>query len=240
MDKTFLTDQVQCIRRIYKRCFSFVDLYLTLAFLNVLSPSSTIQFPSTFLFDIPRLNNFRKDFRDLISVQLCLLLYRELSISIQPNTAPPPLSSFSALRLEIWSILSDLPDASKYSTASASLAVQIALRAVQHTSPNTTTPPANLVTFAQNWIESNIVAGNSKLFSVTESRVFEYFVEHLVAAQGTCVPQTPLRGCENEGAIVWATGTETAMWLLGERMHRVAAFHWTVFGDLYLKRSLGE
>jgi len=212
----------------------------TKAFLNVLAPSSTTPFPSTFLFDIPRLNNFRKDFRDLISVQLCLLLYRELSILLQPNTAPPPLSSFSALRLEIWSILSDLPDANKYTIASASLAVQIALRAVQHTSPTTTTPPAHLVTFAQNWIESNIVSGNSKLFSVTETRVFDYFVEHLLGAQGGCVPQTPLRGCECEGGIVWATGTETAMWLLGERMHRVAAFHWTVFGDLYLKSLLEE
>jgi len=208
------------------------------AFVRLLSPSSSsVQIPSTFLFDGPLLANFRKDFRDLISVQLCLLLYRELSMSLHPASKPPPDSSFNALRLEIWSLLCDLPEPTKYSLASPSLAVQIALRAVQHSQPTTTVPPSHFVNIAQRWIDQNVVETTGKMFSLSEKRVQEYFVEHLVSAQGCCIPQTPLRGCECEGRIVWAIGTETAMWLLGERMHRVAAFHWTVFGDLYIKGS---
>ena len=194
-----------------------------------------MEFPSTFLFDVPRLNNFRKDFRDLISVQLCLLLFRELSVSLHPISSPPPESSFNSLRLEIWSILCDLPETTKYTLASPSLAVQIALRATQHANPFATVPASHLVVVAQKWIDLNVGQTDRKMFALAQKRVQDYFVEHLVSAQGNCVAQTPLRGCECEGRIVWAIGTETAMWLLGERMHRVAAFHWTVFGDYYVK-----
>ena len=203
--------------------------------MNLLSPSSSIQFPSTFLFDVPRLTNFRKDFRDLISVQLCLLLYRELAMSLSSTTTPPSESSFNALRLEIWSILCDLPEPTKYTVASPSLAVQIALRALQHSQPAAVVPQTHLVSVAQRWIDLNVAETTGKMFTLAEKRVQEFFVEHLVSAQTSCIAQTPLRSCECEGRIIWATGTESAMWLLGERMHRVAAFHWTVFGDIYVK-----
>lgn len=205
------------------------------AFVELLSPSSSSQLPTTFLFDIPRLTNFRKDFRDLISVQLCLLLFRELAMSLHPMSQPPPAAAFNSLRLEIWAILCDLSESTKYALASPSLAVQIALRATQNANPSALVPAASLVTVAQNWIDMNVVEANGKLFALSEKRCEEYFMDHLLKAQESCVPQTPLRGCECEGRIVWAIGTETAMWLLGERMHRVAAFHWTVFGDMYLK-----
>jgi T-complex protein 11 len=204
---------------------------------SLLSPASSIQIPTTFLFDIPRLNNFRKDFRDLISVQLCLLLYRELAVSLHPASAPPSFASFNSLRLEIWALLSDLPETDKYRQESHSLAVQIALRAAQHDQPSATVPPAHVVALARNWIDVNIAETTSKIFTLAEKRVIDFFVEHIVAAQGPCLPQTPLRNCECEGRIVWAMGTETAMWLLGERMHRVASFHWTVFGDIYIAGS---
>src|SRR5947207_6653283 len=203
--------------------------------MNLLSPSSSIQFPSTFVFDVPRLNNFRKDFRDLISVQLCLLLYRELAMSLSPTSTPPSDSSFNALRLEIWSILCDLPEPTKYRVASPSLAVQIALRALQHSQPTAVVPPTHLVSVAQRWIDLNVAETTGKMFTLAEKRVQEFFVEHLFSAQTSCIAQTPLRSCECEGRIIWATGTESAMWLLGERMHRVAAFHWTIFGDIYVK-----
>jgi len=205
------------------------------AFVNLLSPSSTLTFPATFLFDLPRLNNFRKDFRDLVSVQLCLLLYRELSTSMHPTSQPPSEAAFNALRLEIWSLLCDLPEATKYSVASPALAVQIALRATQHTHPNAIVPQASLVNVAQRWLDLNIAGTASKMFQLAERRVQDYFVEHLVSAQSCCIAQSPLRLCDCEGRIVWATGTESAMWLLGERMHRVASFHWTVFGDVYMR-----
>ena len=73
------------------------------------------------------------------------------------------------------------------------------------------------------------------MFALAEKRVQEYFVDHLVSAQTCCIAQTQLRSCESEGRVMWAIGTESAMWLLGERMHRVAVFHWTVFGDVYIK-----
>lgn len=205
------------------------------AFVNLLSPSCAISFPATFLFDVPRLNNFKKDYRDLVSVQLCLLLYRELSTSMHPASQPPSETAFNALRLEIWSLLCDLPEATKYSVASPALAVQIALRATQHTHPTTTVPQSSLVNVAQRWLDLNIADTTSKMFQLAERRVQDYFVEHLVAAQSCCIAQSPLRVCECEGRIVWATGTESAMWLLGERMHRVASFHWTVFGDVYMR-----
>ncbi len=206
----------------------------TAAFVDLLSPSSEDIIPATFLFDIPRLNNFRKDFRDLISVQLCLLLYRELSMSLHPTSASPSLSSFNNLRLEIWALLSELPESTKYIDASASLAVQIALRATQHSQPTATVPASHLVIIAERWIHQNIANPESKIFILAQRRVVEYFEHHLVKAQENCGAQTALRGCE-EGKVVWALGTETAMWLLAERMHRVAAFHWTVFGEVYIR-----
>lgn len=202
--------------------------------MNLLSPLSSTQFPATFLFDIPRLNNFRKDFRDLISVQLCLLLYRELSISLHPQNIPPPDAAFNALRLEIWSLLSDLPEVTKYALASPSLAVQIALRATQHATPSAVVPPSHLVNIAQGWLDLNVAMTDGKLFMIAEKRVQEWMVQHLTTSQTVCIPQTMLRACECEGSVVWAVGTETAMWLLAERMHRVAAFHWLVFGDVYV------
>ena len=207
------------------------------AILDLLSPLSSTEMPATFLFDIPRLNNFRKDFRDLISVQLCLLLYRELALSLHPKRLPPPEAAFNALRLEIWAIIADLPDTSKYANAASSLAAQIALRASQHCNPSVNLPAAHLVNAAERWIHANVEDTKSKVFRIAEKRVQDYFINHFVTAQASCIPQTPLRGCENEGTNVWAIGTETAMWLLAERMHRVAAFHWVVFGDVYLRES---
>ena len=205
------------------------------AFLDLLSPLTTNEFPATFHFDIPRLTNFRKDFRDLISVQLCLLLYRELAMSLHPNRLPPSESAFNALRLEIWIIISDLPDISKYAVAAPSLAVQIALRATQHSTSTAKTPSSALVSTAQRWIETNVEETSSKIFMLAEKRVQEYFLRHFINAQASCAPQAALRACESEGRNVWAVGTETAMWLLAERMHRVAAFHWTVFGEVYIR-----
>jgi len=206
----------------------------TSAFIELLSPSSADRIPATFLFDIPRLNNFRRDFRDLISVQLCLLLYRELSMSMHPSSTSPSLHSFNNLRLEIWALLSELPESTKYAEASASLAVQIALRATQHSQPTATVPASHLVTIAERWIRQNIANAESKIFTLAQRRVVEYFEHHLTKAQEYCGAQTALRGCD-EGKVVWALGTETAMWLLAERMHRVAAFHWTVFGEVYVR-----
>jgi T-complex protein 11 len=157
-------------------------------------------------------------------------------MSLHPSSIPPPDTSFNALRLEIWALLSDLPESTKYALASPPLAVQIALRATQHSRPTAVVPPAHLVTVAQRWIDMNVAETNGKMFTLAENRVQNFFVQHLVSAQMACIPQTALRGCECEGRIVWAIGTETAMWLLGERMHRVAAFHWTVFGDAYIAR----
>jgi len=207
----------------------------TSAFIELLSPSSADRIPATFLFDIPRLNNFRRDFRDLISVQLCLLLYRELSMSMHPASTSPSLHSFNNLRLEIWALLSELPESTKYAEASASLAVQIALRATQHSQPTATVPASHLVSIAERWIRQNIANAESKIFTLAQRRVVEYFEHHLTKAQDHCGAQTALRGCD-EGKVVWALGTETAMWLLAERMHRVAAFHWTVFGEVYVRR----
>ena len=68
-----------------------------------------------------------------------------------------------------------------------------------------------------------------------EKRVQEYLTDHLVSAQTCCIAQTQLRDCESEGSVTWAIGTESAMWLLGERIHRVDTFHWTIFGDVYIK-----
>lgn len=156
-------------------------------------------------------------------------------MSLHPTSAPPSESSFNALRLEIWSLLCDLPEITKYTLASPSLAVQIALRATQHSQPAADVPPAHLVTVARRWLDLNVAETGGKMFTLAEKRVQEYFMEHLVSAQTCCIAQTSLRNCECEGRIVWALGTESAMWLLGERMHRVAAFHWTVFGDVYIK-----
>jgi T-complex protein 11 len=212
--------------------FSF-NSTLIIAFVNLLIPSAEISLPSTFLFDFARLNNFKKDFRDLISMQLCLLLYRELSVSLHSQNTPPTNSSFNALRLEIWSLLCEHNDLTKYTLTSESLAIQIALRASQHANPNTSLPPSHLVKLAQSWIDLNVSNPTSKIFTLAEVRVTKYLVDHIISSNGTS-PQTALRGCECEGKIVWATGTETAMWLLAERMHRVAAFHWAVFGDIYI------
>ena len=156
-------------------------------------------------------------------------------MSLSPTSTPPSDSSFNALRLEIWSLLCDLPEATKYTVASPSLAVQIALRALQHSQPTAVVPPTHLVTVARRWIDLNVAETTGKMFTLAEKRAQEFFVEHLVSAQSSCIAQTPLRSCECEGRIVWAIGTESAMWLLGERIHRVAAFHWTVFGDIYTK-----
>ena len=204
------------------------------AFVELLSPSSDDVTPATFLFDIPSLTNFRKDFRDLISVQLCLLLYRELSMSLHPTSASPSLSSFNNLRLETWALLSELLESTKYTDASISLAVQIALRATQHSQPAATVPASHLVVIAERWIHQNIANAESKIFLLAQRRVVDYFEHHLVKAQENCGAQSALPGCD-EGKVVWALGTETAMWLLAERMHRVAAFHWTVFGEVYLR-----
>lgn len=208
---------------------------LMIAFVNLISPSSFIQFPETFRFDILRLTGSRKDFKDLISIQLCLLLYRELTISLSTASAPPSDSSFTTLRLKIWSLLCDLPDDTKFSDTSLCLANEIALHAVQHRQPTAVVPPSHLVNLSQRWIEINVADTASKLFSLGEKRVQDFIVEHLVSAETCCLAQTPLRDCPCEGKIVWAIGTEAAMWLLGERIHRVARFHWAVFGDIYCK-----
>jgi hypothetical protein len=98
-------------------------------------------------------------------------------------------------------------------------------------------PASHLVNIAQGWIDLNVAKTDGKVFSLAEKRVQEWMVQHLTNAQTTCVPQTVLRVCECEGSVVWAVGTETAMWLLAERMHRVAAFHWLVFGDVYVTKG---
>ena len=213
----------------------FSEFYLILAFVSLLSPSCSIQFPSTFLFDFRRLNNFRKDFRDLVSVQLCLLLYRELAMSLHLRSTPPSSISVNAVRREILSILCDLPESTKYTLASPTLALQIALRATQHGQPTAVVPVARLVNVAQGWIDLNVVDAGGKLFSLAEKRVREYHIHHLISAQTCCIAQTQPRNCESKGRVMWAIGTESAMWMLGERMHRVATFHWTVFGDVYIK-----
>ncbi|ODQ52933.1 T-complex 11, partial [Saitoella complicata NRRL Y-17804] len=184
------------------------------------------KFPQTLAFDYERVWKLREDLRDVVSVTLCLLLFRQL-VGAQ-NASKITEEVVASLKHELWVILAVGPSEGRWARTASAVALQIAKRAVEFREGKTEAHPSTSeVTVAENWIKKNVLYESNKpsdIYKMVERRILDStFVT--VAAQ---IKSAYTTGTKTKDAV-------TELVCFAERITKIAGFHWGVHGAWYVE-----
>ena len=190
-----------------------------------------IEFPFTLAFDHTRLVLLRADVRQLVCVQLCVVLYkqlvlncRDLSVNIQEKLKPEKIKK---VQEEIIAIVSDSSGNMKWTRNVHPVALQI----VKNVLVNVASEEAKglspqMIDFASNWLIKQIQP-TSQVYKLMEERVFKDLVNEIVdvlRSNNTPVISSALNA-KSKGV--------SKMSNIAYRVATLVNFHWSVFGDYY-------
>ncbi|CAG90483.2 DEHA2G10604p [Debaryomyces hansenii CBS767] len=184
------------------------------------------EFPSTLAFDHTRLVLLRADVRQLVCVQLCIVLYKQLLINY-PQASSYRSESFKPANInkiqeELLAIVRDDNGNVKWTRNIQSIALQLVKNAV--TDPLTGKSdelPQAMVTFANGWLIKQIQPV-SEVYGLMEEKIFkDLFVEVINSSKASAA----------SSAI--ATKNVSEMSSIANRIYALVKFHWSVFGNYY-------
>lgn len=158
----------------------------------------TTEFPSTLCFDHSRLILFRADVRQLVCLQICLYLYKQL-VSIYNPKMKFALHGKSALldtKSEILALITDDNGNVKWTRNIPSIAVQLAKRATASASSSLASssltnhsssapPPEAVVTFAHSWLLKQ-TQPKSDVYKLMEERTFAQLRSLIISVLESC------------------------------------------------------
>lgn len=186
--------------------------------------------PSTFIFDQGRLVALRKDIRELVFLNIAVLLYKQLSRGRDSTCITEVMS-------ELWSLLpSDrtrtvdrwihsIPEIALY-LASSSLGLD--------SNGRSSLPSAQELKFAEAWLTTHM-SGPSPIFTMVHSRlsnvIRDLVYNDLVA--------TSVNGHKIEKHVSWGIMDicEGEVQSISRRVTAVAEYHWKVHASTYIQES---
>lgn len=199
------------------------------------------EFPSTLAFDHTRLVLLRADVRQLVCVQLCVVLYKQLLVNYQPAASYRVAGSkpdvLTKVQEEILAIVTDDNGNVKWTRNVQAIALQLVKNVAtnpltgEQTVPNL---PQPLVDFSYNWLIKQIQP-SSDVYGLMEVKVFNELLEEIVST-------TTLDGNISIQSMSVDTKTTTGSKLkknylemanIANRISTLVKFHWSVFGDFY-------
>lgn len=199
------------------------------------------EFPSTLAFDHTRLVLLRADVRQLVCVQLCVVLYKQLLGNYQPAASYRVAGSkhdvVTKVQEEILAIVTDDNGNVKWTRNVQAIALQLVKNVV--TNPTTgeqTVPnlPQPLVDFSYNWLIKQIQP-SSDVYGLMEVRIFKELLDEIVN-KTTFDESISIQTMSTDSKS--STGTrfkkvDLEMTNIATRIATLVKFHWSVFGDYY-------
>lgn len=209
----------------------------TQAILSLLSCSKMVsEFPSSLAFDHARLIVLRANVRQVVCLQLCIALFKQLCHQSNNNQLITN-ESIESLKKEILALITDENGNVKWTRNIGAIALQISRRS----NPLMIIPNEKTVEFAFSWLIKQ-TQPSSQVYSLMEQRVFNIIKEKVVDLEHEKLNNVmPVSGNGNV-AVTSATTTTTTTTTTNEeddigsiasRISLLAKFHWNVFGSYY-------
>lgn len=229
----------------------------TMSILKLLSCRHMVMsFPTSLSFDHARLVLLRADIRQLVCLQLCILLFKQMlfqepaSVSYRQELVKP--ESINRLKKEILAIVTNDNGNIKWTRNVGAISLQLCKLVI--TSPEEAergilkTPKESTVEFAFNWLIKQ-TQPSSNLYGIMEERIFKQLLEianvfkddEMLKEESNSSAQTTT----NTSAKSTITQTSTSPTVkeeldennelnqLGMRVAKLCNFHWNVFGNTY-------
>ncbi|EDK40682.2 hypothetical protein PGUG_04780 [Meyerozyma guilliermondii ATCC 6260] len=211
--------------------------------INLLScRNMATDFPSTLAFDHTRLILLRADIRQLVCVQLCVILYKQLVFNnyqnvsernqyLQPNV-------IQKIQEEVLAIVTDDNGNVKWTRNVNAIAIQLTKNVVTPINPtstqNTGPLPQSMIEFGCGWLMKQIQPG-SDVYGLMEEKIFK---EVLTDVNSTLKKfdmdsKVSLNDSKNDNFTNKAKNAGTEMSNIAHRIATLVRFHWSVFGSHY-------
>ncbi|OVF11092.1 hypothetical protein A9F13_01g05489 [Clavispora lusitaniae] len=227
--------------------------------LKIISTSSIIdllscrnmatEFPSTMAFDHTRLVLLRADVRQLVCVQLCVVLFKQVLMNYAPASSYRQICSkpdyLTKVQEEILAIVTDDNGNVKWTRNVSALALQIVKKVV--TNPITGEQvvhnlPTPLITFSNNWLIKQIQP-SSDIYGLMEEKIFKELLHEIVNGPNFHSPISSISTDPKASTVPSYRRSDTEMSSIANRISTLSKFHWSVFGDYYtdyLKANQGN
>ncbi|CUM63287.1 uncharacterized protein PRCAT00000858001 [Priceomyces carsonii] len=201
----------------------FDDKYLRIVIISSIIDllscrNMSTEFPSSLAFDHTRLVLLRADVRQLVCVQLCVVLYKQLLLST--NNKDPQLlrpENITKIQDEILAIVTDDNGNIKWTRNVHSIALQLVKKVV-----NSDDLPKSLIEFSHNWLIKQIQP-ISEVYGLMEDRAFKDLLNQIVINMDKGANDTNTKSSNNA----------TEMSNISSRILLLVKFHWSVFGSYY-------
>ncbi|EGW34072.1 uncharacterized protein SPAPADRAFT_134029 [Spathaspora passalidarum NRRL Y-27907] len=185
------------------------------------------EFPSTLTFDHTRLVLLRADVRQLVCIQLCVILYKQLIINSKVPNSSELLSSanISKVQQDILAIVTDDNGNIKWTKNISSISLQL----VKYLYPQQISQvnlPKDLIDFSYNWLIKHIQP-NSQVYGLMEIKIFNQLLSEIV----NIIDGVDERELELTKS---APNNTTEMKNIATRIATLVKFHWNVFGNYYI------
>lgn len=202
--------------------------------------SMATEFPSTLAFDHTRLVLLRADIRQLVCVQLCIVLFKQLVNNYAPaaayKTAACKSENITKVQEEILAIVTDDNGNVKWTRNVQAISLQLVKKVM--TNPTTGklvsgNPPQAMIDFSYNWLIKQ-TQPNSDVYALMEAKIFKDLLNEI---NGTLSADNAIN--VNSLANEFKLGstkmkkTDSEMSNIATRISTLVKFHWSVFGDYY-------
>lgn len=211
-------------------CDSNLKIFMASSIIDLLScRNMATEFPSTLAFDHTRLVFLRADVRQLVCIQLCIVIYKQLLINYEPakaykheNLKP---KNITKIQEEILSIVTDDNGNVKWTRNVQSIALQLVKNITINASTNEKTCqelPQDLIEFSCNWLIKQIQP-NSQVYGLMEDKIFKDLTTEFTANLNSNYlnPDDEAKKSANELSNI------------ANRISTLVKFHWNVFGTYY-------
>ncbi len=198
------------------------------------------EFPSSFVFDHTRLVLLRAEVRQVVCLQLCLTLYRQLNMIFHQGNKTVFQSQTNSeklleLRKDILALIVDENGNIKWTRNLNNIAIQLVSKTVQTDSHDLKSSlPENLIDFSYNWLLKQ-TQPTSDLYKIFESRTLGGIKTLIFGDIKSKDSTSTVQGStnkNNEKLMVMNEVLEDII-LLNGKIGTLAKFHWGVFGDYY-------
>ncbi|KAK9451859.1 T-complex protein 11-domain-containing protein [Limtongia smithiae] len=260
------TQDFTAVRTGLSKPASAVEVFISgLISLFASSPSpvlanSSDEFPVTFAFDFSRLRSLKSDIAQIMCLQQCLTLYRQLFASCQPGAAPIQ-RDLDSLKAELLILVAAEEEASgtsitvnglpysvptfegatsitsnlRWQSSASSIAMQIA-RKVKQRFPTRGASFEQLAALAQNWLQAHLAPDRgSAVYKLIERRVLEDLERHVRICFSS--PQLARSAVAVTNLEDWSSASRDVapeLSILASRICLLGDFHWNVFSSYYV------
>ncbi|KAI5954226.1 SOK1 [Candida jiufengensis] len=197
------------------------------------------EFPSTLTFDHTRLVLLRADVRQLVCVQLCVVLYKQLVVNSKSSVSLLSQDQITKVQQEILAIVTDDNGNIKWTKNINAISLQL----VKNLYPqgNNENLPIHLVEFSHNWLMKHIQP-NSEVYGLMEIKIFKELLNEIMSLvisesekeeskNNTINSNNSTTTTNNNNT----TNNTSEMKNIATRISTLVNFHWNVFGSYYLE-----